>query len=210
MTKIEKFPKPLLVRARDCEAHTRFLIEAIERFKDDPIYYKQIAAELRVLVADKNPKNRVLLSLMKDLHVTVSIHPPALPPHAFHVLEQGEERLWEGNIPAEVYCERGFVANIRGRRYTVVEFVRMVAQQEGSSHESTHLDETLAYSHSIMLGGAPSHVRVLMSVARNIKMVAIDFLSYIVARRAYPARYEWVRPADTETHRVSDPAPVAE
>lgn len=188
----KKLPRPHLARLRACEAHVHFLKEARRRFEtEDAMYYKQVASELRVLFADKKPANRLLLSLLKPLGVTLELNPPKPPSPGWSIHRNGKTEIWKGKIPVETYCEYGFVCFIEGRVFTVGEFVREVAQNEGSSHEAPHLSEVFRAWHSLHLVGLPSHVYALQSHARTLGGAAEDFMRFVVANRGYKARYEW-------------------
>jgi hypothetical protein len=194
--KPKKFPKTILARTRDCEAHIKFLSEAIKNSEKDAIYYKQVSAELRVLVADKKPKNCLLLTLMDDLDARLSLHPPTnvrpgYTPKWSIVNNKGEVEDWEGNIPFRKYCESGYKRSVLGKNYTIAEFIRTVSQQEGSSHDASHIDEKLAFSHQLQILGLPSHVYSLLKLAKQIELVAIDFLRFIIKNRNYKPIYEW-------------------
>jgi hypothetical protein len=189
----QKFPKTLLRRAHDCEAHIKFLSETLDKsLEDDPVYYKQVAAELRVLVADKAPKNRILIKLMSDLQVSISINLPIHPPHKWEIIGKDKQiEDYNKPIPIKLFCEKGLVCILKGEPYSNNELIRLIAQQEGSSHESSHIDKALAMSHSIHFGGVPSHVYALRVIGKNIRSAGVSFMKYIISNRQYPARYDW-------------------
>lgn len=187
-----RIPRPLIARLEACEAHVRFLREAMQRFEsEDPIYYKQVASELRVLFADKKPKNRLLLSLLEPLQMELDLNPPKPPSPGWSVHRGGKTEIWEGNIPISTYCEHGFVCFIHGRVFTVGEFIREVSQNEGSSHEADQLSAVFRDWHSLHLGGLPSHIYALRPVGRTLCKAAEDFMRFVVVHRRYPARYDW-------------------
>ena len=187
-----RIPRPLLARLEACEAHAHFLREANRRFEnDDPMYYKQVASELRVLFADKRPANRLLLSLLEPLGVDLELNPPRPPSPGWSVHRNGKVEIWKGKIPVETYCEQGVVCVIAGRVFTVGAFVREVAQNEGSSHEAPQLSEVFGEWHSLQLLGLPSHIYALKPLGRTLGGAAEDFMRFVVANRGYRPRYDW-------------------
>lgn len=187
-----RIPRPCVARVEACEAHAHFLREARRRFEnEDPMYYKQVASELRVLFADKKPANRLLLSLLKPLRVGLELNPPKPPSPGWPVHQSGKTEIWEGKIPIEIYCEHGVVCSIKGRVFTVGAFVREVAQNEGSGHEAPQLPEVFGEWHSLHLLGLPSHVHALGPLGRTLGGAAEDFMRFVVANRGYKPRYDW-------------------
>lgn len=75
-TRIEKPPEQ---RLSECETHLYFLWDARRLYRAQKDRYKQIAAELRVLVGDHKPKRRLLLSLMNEFGFSFDVQPPGPP-----------------------------------------------------------------------------------------------------------------------------------
>ena len=70
-----KITKSLKQSLEDCEDHLLFLKEAYDRHPKQPFRYKQMAAELRVLVCATKNNHALLLDLMADCEYTFSVDP---------------------------------------------------------------------------------------------------------------------------------------
>lgn len=184
-----RFPKTVGARLVECEAHTVFLDKALRNMGEDPISYKQVASELRVLVAEHKPDNRLVQSLMDELGVSIDVKPSDQGCQV--VRKGGVVEPWEGSIPFKDYVEIGLACVVSRRPYKNGEFIRMVAQQEGSSHESTSLDEALHVSYNFVFDGVPVHVHQLAAIGRTVRSVAVDFIRHLIANRGYAPRYDW-------------------
>jgi hypothetical protein len=74
-----KVPKSPDERMRDCETHLAFLKEARDKYRTDPERYKQVAAELRVLVCTSRTNTPLLLDLMDEYGFEYEVQPSASP-----------------------------------------------------------------------------------------------------------------------------------
>ena len=78
MNQKKRIKKPPEQRLNECETHLYFLWDArLYQWQKDR--YKQIAAELRVLVGDYKPNKRLLLSLMNEFGFSFDVQPPNPP-----------------------------------------------------------------------------------------------------------------------------------
>jgi hypothetical protein len=66
-------------RIRDCETHLAFLKEARDNYPTDRERYKQVAAELRVLVCKFRNNKPLLLDLMDEYGFNYEVRPAAPP-----------------------------------------------------------------------------------------------------------------------------------
>jgi len=190
---MKKIDKPLLVRINDFESHLKFLIEAIDNAQTkDYIYYKQIAGELRVLVADKKPKNRLMIKLMDELGYKL-----VLPPPSGGAFKRDWSILKNKNIETvkdldfKTYCEFGHVGVINGKDYIIPDFIRDIAQNEGSGHEAPDLSEDMAAANDFLLMNIPSHIYALLPIARTICRAGITFLKDLINDKNYKPRFNW-------------------
>ncbi len=129
--------KTIYGRLNDCEAHIYFLECALNEYsKGKAIHYKQIAGELRVLVADKTAKNRLLIELMKDLGIE----------YRFDYEDK--------KVTIEEFLD-SFGAVLNHTKFSKVKLIREISQNEGSSHESKTLPHHLAVGHSFKVNDIP-------------------------------------------------------
>ena len=75
----KRIRKPTEQRVEECEAHLYFLWDACRLYREQKDRYKQIAAELRVLVGDHKPERRLLFSLMNEYGYHYEVQPPGPP-----------------------------------------------------------------------------------------------------------------------------------
>jgi len=71
--RIKKTAEQLL---QDCEAHLYLLREAFRGYLEEPIHYKHIAADLRVLVCGTRTNKPILLDLMDEYSFSYNVQPP--------------------------------------------------------------------------------------------------------------------------------------
>lgn len=218
MSRKRRIQKPVEVRVRDCEAHLHFLRDARRLFEHEPDRYKQIAAELRVLVGDHSPKKRLLFSLMSEFGFAYEVQPPGPPNHQMPIPLKGEAR----DLPAEAlvakleaakgdesviqellkvqearrhpvdfadYVDNGLAVFIAPHEYSFRELVVSVAQQEGSAHEDTAVDESLVHMGQIVIGRDPAHIAALVKFADLVLAVGAEFIKFLSAKYGYEPRY---------------------
>lgn len=75
----DRIPRERIELTRAMEAHLYFLWEARQRYPQQPDRYKQIAAELRVLVCKTRQNQPLLLNLMDAYELSYEIQPPGPP-----------------------------------------------------------------------------------------------------------------------------------
>jgi hypothetical protein len=74
-----RIPKSLEQRVQDCETHLYFLWDARRLYPAQEDRFKQIAAELRILVCETRTNQPLLLNLMEELDFTFDVQPPGPP-----------------------------------------------------------------------------------------------------------------------------------
>lgn len=79
MTRKHRAPKSPEARLVECETHLYFLWDARRLYQEQRDRYKQIAAELRVLVGDHRPSRRLLISMMDEFGFRYEVQPPPPP-----------------------------------------------------------------------------------------------------------------------------------
>ncbi len=182
----------------DCETNLRFLLEACELYLGgDEDRYKQVAAELRVLVC-KTPSNKpLLLDLMEVYGFAYEVPlpqggPPVIEPS--HDLVVNPERPGIDNIetvyrpvPLREFVNRGLAVYMRPWCYTNQALTVAVAQQLGSSHEDESIEEPIAQMHYIHVGGDLSYERVLIGFASVIVKAGLAFLQFMQEEHGYQA-----------------------
>ena len=74
-----RVPKSREERMRDCETHLAYLKEARDNYRTDRERYKQVAAELRVLICKFGSNKPLLLDLMDEYGFKYEVQPAAPP-----------------------------------------------------------------------------------------------------------------------------------
>ena len=187
---IRTYKKSLEERLAACEYHARLLLRALHGMKSDPMDYKQVAGQCRVLVADHKPKNRLLLRVIEETGVAVEL-PPGPPLYEWTVMEKGAVERWKRPIPLDTFCERGLAFVYRGRKYSVADFIKLVSQQEGTSHEAPDSTEPVAAARSWTLGDLPGHAMAIERIGKSVCIGAQNFFQTLIRDYGYEARYEW-------------------
>jgi hypothetical protein len=152
----------------DCEAHLHFLVDATRLYHEGQQHrFKQIAAELRVLVADR--KRPILLSRMEHYGFAYEVQPHKAPPlNSMPIAMKGDIRsapsIYEPDekidddllkramdeqaakvhaIPLRQFVKRGLAVYSRPHEYSYQDLVLELAQRLGSSHEDITFDEQI-------------------------------------------------------------------
>ena len=196
--------KPLIDRFHDCECHLRFLYDDFEKMTKAPTYYKKVAAELRVLVADTKPKQRVLIRLMKELNFDFKVTPkvkrfgkPAFPfenKWGLHLVKPLSEikqlhllsntSLSEDGNPMKLsfddYLEHGLCVSFHGDNFSVRKYILEIAQSDGSSHESDKIHKGIQESKSTYFNGVNALPASLGPIAQLVLSVGLKFLIHSV------------------------------
>jgi len=205
-------------RLRDCESHLFFLWDARRLCNEQRDRYKQVAAELRVLVADHNPKQRLLLSMMDEFGFSYDVQPPGPPldkqpipmvgwrndPEHQALTQQVQDAMGDPQklqaalaaqealrrpVPLPEYIERGLAVFISPYDYSYARLARDIAQQIGSGHESSNVDVPLAQMGNIVIGGEEGHIVTLLNFADLILHVGQLFIGHMVEEFKYKPKY---------------------
>lgn len=166
---MKRIPRSELDLITSCEFHLLLLWEAFIKMSIQPERYKQIAAELRVLVCRHGRNKPLLLNLMKSYSIEARANPQGsrflkkgwqedpkykqelikLPLLSYDYAEL--IKLLHSRMPPEkpldyeqYISEVVGVANEYGE-YTYKELILAVAQQIGSGHEDETVEELLHY-----------------------------------------------------------------
>ena len=124
---------------QDCETHLFFLRDALRLYPSQPDRFKQIAAELRVLVCETKNNHPLLLELMEEVGFSC------------------------GLVPFREYVENHLAVYLAPYEYTFRDLVLKVAEQLGSSHEDLSVEEPLAKMQNMILGQAQGHMPLIPS-----------------------------------------------
>jgi hypothetical protein len=218
MRRKERIPKSPEARLVECETHLYFLWDARRLYHEQRDRYKQIAAELRVLVGDHKPSRRLLLSMMEDFGFTYQVQPPPAPfnkqpipmvgwridPNHRLLARQVEAAIGDEAKMAEVlvaqaalrrpvplaeYVEKGLAVYIAPHDYSFRELVLAIAQQIGSGHEDSAVDAPLAKMGNVLLGGEESHVATLIKFADLVLNVGALFIDHVAQVHGYSPKY---------------------
>jgi hypothetical protein len=205
-------------RIAACESHLFFLHEAAKLFPQQYDRYKQIAAELRVLVCKTRHNEPLLLNLMDELGFFYEIHPPGSPfdkmpiplvgwrddpdhqalTGEFQKAGDDEQKLavalekqarLRKSMPLREYTEKALAIFIRPFDFNYRDLILSVAQQCGSSHEDEDIDEPMAQMRSIVIGGIESHIAPLIEYAGYVVDAGAKFVLFSVEKDLYQARY---------------------
>ena len=80
MTRKKRIAKAPEQKLNECETHLYFLWDACRLYPKEPERFKQIAAELRVLVCETRSNKPLLLNLMDEYGFSYDIQPPGKDP----------------------------------------------------------------------------------------------------------------------------------
>jgi len=215
--------KPRIPRSTEeliasCEDHLLFLQEAFERFPKEHVRYKQIAAELRVLVCATRQNKPLLLDLMDEHEFSYDVQPPGPPfdkqpiplvgwrndPVQQALMAEVEEASGNEEKLAAIlekeaklrksmslrdYTDNALAILMTPIDYSYCDLVLAVAQQCGSSHEDKEIEEPIAQMRSLKLGGVESHIAVLVEFARLVLDAGIKFLVCLAEKETYRTRF---------------------
>ena len=212
--KIRKTPE---LRLRECEEHLYLLNESLERYRRNAVHYKQVASELRVLVADQKPSQRLLLAMMAEYDFSYDVQPSKEPIHApipmvgwrddpehKAMSEEVEASLGDEEkikalvekqaamarpVPFAEFVERGLAVFIAPHDISNRELVAVIAQQIGSAHEATAVDESIVKLQHIRIGNEESHIAALITFARLVLGVGMQFLAHVVQQYGYQLQH---------------------
>lgn len=97
-------------------------------------------------------------------------------------------------VPFREYVERAEAIFIAPHHYSYGDLTLVIAQQLGSSHEDSEVDESLVQMASLLIGGHPSHLLVLAQFANLVIHVGQTFLGFLIKERKYSPAYFQVDP----------------
>lgn len=146
----------------DLQSHLFFLRRSLIDSFAQAVYYKQLAAELRVLIYEK-PRSAnydpILLSLADTYQVQhqVTLDVP-FPSQGYPFKTPGK-----GNLPFRDYLGLP-VFGRGGNQVSASQLILDVASQTGAAHEDKSLSEYLPFA-SAPIKGVPYHLEVLQEVA---------------------------------------------
>jgi hypothetical protein len=199
------------------EAHLYFLWEARQRYPEQPDRYKQMATELRVLVCKTRTNQPLLLDLMDRYGFSYEVQPPGPPLDKQPITlvddlapeklaESGKESANLGDeatlkkqldkqialrrpLPFREYVDRALAVFIRPHAYSYRELTLAIAQQLGSSHEDSEVDESIVQLANMYIGGHAGHVAPLMGFANRVITVGSKFLEFLHLEHGYKPQY---------------------
>ncbi len=190
----------------ECETHLYFLWDARERSRTESARYKQVAAELRVLVGDHCPDRRLLLALMKETGFAYEVQLPQGPPYGAipmvgwredpefqaqtdeinaamgdparlaELLEQENARAHP--VPFPEFVDRGLAVYIAPYDYSFRELVLAVSQQIGSAHEDLEVDKPLIQLEQFIINGNAGYVEPLVYFADLVVTIGGHFMAH--------------------------------
>lgn len=214
----KRIPKSPEQRLRDCETHLYFLWDARRLYPQQQERYKQIAAELRVLVCETRQNQPLLLNLMDELGFGYEVPPPGPPLDKRPVAMVGwrddpvhqkltrdlasamgddakmakvSETLVDLRkpIPLREFVNRALAVYIAPHDYSYKALTLAVAQQVGSSHEDDEVDEPLVQMQNIQIGGDQIHIASLIGFSDLIIKAGSMFLGFVVQNHDYQPKY---------------------
>lgn len=100
MSRKRRIPKLPEERLRDFESHLYFLWDAVRLYPRQVERYKQIAAELRVLVCRSGKNKPLLLDLMDEYDFEHLVLPPGVDPDGPPVKPHPVPMVGENDVPA--------------------------------------------------------------------------------------------------------------
>ncbi len=213
-----RIPKSLEQRLQDCETHLYFLWDSHRLYPAQEDRFKQIAAELRILVCETRTNHPLLLYLMEELGFSYDVQPPGPPfdkqpipmigwrddpVHQQLTTEVqaaiGDERrlsqilqkqaALRHALPFREYVEKSLAVFIAPYDYSYRELTLAVAQQVGSSHEDLSVEEPLIKLQQFRLAGHQGHVAPLIVFADSVLKVGGAFVEFLIQTQSYEPRY---------------------
>jgi hypothetical protein len=189
-----KVAKSLETRLRDCDCHCQFLSEALERFHAEPVRYKQIAGELRVLLCKWGRNKPLLLDLMDELGVKHEME--SRGPLPFHLVSDGENWVAKNrrSVPLRMYVDDVVVMALRDQEYTPNRLIRTIAQQDGSAHEDYEIESLIAREGTwFWVGNAPAWADMLSRIGGLALVAAAKLLVHAIEKRDFAPAYFQLR-----------------
>ena len=213
-----RIPKSLEQRLQDCETHLYFLWDSRRLYPVQKDRFKQIAAELRILVCETRTNHPLLLNLMEELGFAFDVQPQGPPfdkqpismvgwrDDPVHQQLTAEVQAAIGDeqkvsevlqkqaalrrpMPFREYVEKGLAVFIAPYDYSYRELTLAVSQQVGSSHEDLTVEEPLVKLQHFSLAGHKGHVAPLIVFADLALEVGGAFVDFLVQTQSYKPQY---------------------
>ncbi len=92
-------------------------------------------------------------------------------------------------VPFPAFVEKALAVYIAPYDYSYRELVLAVAQQVGSGHEDTAVDEPLLQLRQFVIGGDEGHVAPLLNFADLVLKVGASFVAFVAEKQGYKPKY---------------------
>jgi hypothetical protein len=189
------------------ESHLRFLGEALAAYKSESDRYKQVAGELRVLVAATRWNRPLLLDLMDEFGFKYEVHPiPDLPfpitmvgdihrPPEVDFTDMSADEIWAYHrshgrpVPLREFVDRALAVYVAPHEFSYRELILGVAQQIGVSHEDPTVDEALVHLEGFIIGGYSGYGAPLVHVANLVFNAGQSLLGMLVLAGRYVRQF---------------------
>lgn len=199
MTKRPRVPKGPERLLAACESHLKFLGEALAAYDREPDRYKQLAAELRVLVCKAGRNKPLLLDLMDEYGFVYEVHPiPDLP---FPITMVGQlheepevdfsaispEEIWAHHrarakpVRLREFIDRALAVYIRPHEFSYRDLILAVAQQIGVSHEDRTMEKALVELEQFLIGGFSGYGAPLRHCAQLVYDAGVRFMGHVAS-----------------------------
>lgn len=209
-----RIPKTKEQLLEACESHLIMLNQALTLYPSQRYQYKHIASVLRVLVCDFGRNEPLLLDLMDEYGFSYEIKPGNKNPIPLvnwqentlfekSIYEPVGKLLNEGkleeaekiiskhrkSIPLRQFVKNGLAIFIKPHNVSYQALIKSIAEQEGTAHEDKGVDEIVYHLKSIRIGGEESHIASLISFAKLINIVGLEFFNFLFEKIQYKPKY---------------------
>lgn len=193
MTRRPRIAKTREQKLRDCETHLYFLWEAYQKYLKQEDRFKQISAELRVLVCEAGRNKPLLLNCMDDLGFSYAVPPPRKRP----IIMVGElfrenssiQAAVAGPIPLRDFVNKAHAVIVGDREYSYGDLTSAVSQQLGSSHEDEAVDESIFHLQNFGISGRAGHIAPIIQLAKIVNDCGARFIGFLHEKHNYEPRY---------------------
>jgi hypothetical protein len=188
-------------RVQDLESHLHLLEECVaKQEQDSDIWYKIISAELRVLVCKSGRNKPLLLDIIDEFKLVTKIRSSS--PFGY-ITSEYVKRCKELNAPInhkemgqqemdfKKYIEEGCLGFHLNRVFTPKEFILMVSQKIGSSHEDVEVDADIPEIENLGddWGGMSIIGANMHALGKSVLSVGISVLKVLKDGFGYKTRY---------------------
>jgi len=194
-----KIPKSKELLLRECEEHLFMLKDALSLYRSQRYRYKQIAAELRVLVCEFRSNKPLLLDMMDEYGFTYEVQPWGRSPIPLigdidsslnkkigQLLIEGKHQEADKLISSRrkpillrYFVKKGLAVYMRPNEISYNTLIRKIAEQEGSSHEDRGVDSEVNEMKNIHLGGEESHIACLINFSDVVVEAGQKFFEFL-------------------------------